>query len=311
MLKVVFLHIRRIIPVLVLVHTLIGSDLFAQDLDPRAYVRVPINGHTFISGFSYLYGGIVTDPTLPVKNVEADLIAPSIGYARSFALFGLTSQALVVMPFGYAEVSGEVGGQERFVTRTGLQDMRLRWSLLFKGAPAAGLKEVMAAPRTTILGFSLNAVVPIGQFYSDKLINLGTNRWAIRPELAITQPIGKRWQLDFYPGIWLFTNNTSFFPGDAVRRQDPLGTFQGHVSYTIKPMMWVAFDVTYYVGGTSSVDDVLNDDRQSNMRIGITGVAPVSKRSSVRLAFSTGAVVRVGQDFTSISLGYQYSWMKQ
>jgi hypothetical protein len=64
------------------------SPLFAQDLDPRAYIRVPVKTTTMIAGFAYSQGGVVTDPTLPCTNIKADVEATSIGVARAFNLFG-------------------------------------------------------------------------------------------------------------------------------------------------------------------------------------------------------------------------------
>ena len=55
----------------------------AQDLDPRAYLRVPVKTTTAIAGFVYSYGGVVTDPTLPIKNIKADVQATSLGVAHS------------------------------------------------------------------------------------------------------------------------------------------------------------------------------------------------------------------------------------
>src|SRR5207344_2876339 len=96
------------------------------------------------------------------------------------------------------------------------------------------------------LGASINIIAPTGQFYSNKLINLGAHRWAFRPELALSQPIGKRLMFDFYTGLWVFTNNDSFYPGNSVRSQNPMGTFQGHISYNINAGAWVVFDATFY-----------------------------------------------------------------
>ena len=73
--------------------------------------------------------------------------------------------------------------------------------------------------------------------------------------------------------------------------------------------MWVAFDMTYYTGGKSYIDGVEMDDRQSNSRIGGTMVLPVGKRNSVKFAFSTGAIIRSGADFTSVSAGWQTTFL--
>jgi hypothetical protein len=67
--------------------------------------------------------------------------------------------------------------------------------------------------------------------------------------------------------------------------------------------------MTFYTGGNSSVDGVPMDDRQSNSRIGATMVLPVGKRNSLKFAFSTGAIIRSGADFTTISAGWQTTFL--
>jgi len=277
----------------------------AQDLDPRAYARIPVNVTVVVAGFGYSQGGIITDATLPLEDLQAKIGSPSLGVVHSFSLLGKTAQVSAALPYAWGEASATISGVPQSATRSGLSDMRLRFSWLLLGAPAANVGEIAKAPRKTILGASLSITTPTGQYYPEKLINIGTSRWAFKTELALSQPVGRRWLFDFYSGILLFTKNDTFYPGSSVRTQDPLGSFQGHISYNIQPLMWVALDMTFYTGGNSTVDGVPLDDRQSNSRIGATLVLPVGKRHSVKFAYSTGAIIRSGADFTSISAGWQ------
>jgi hypothetical protein len=287
---------------------MIAWPVVAQDLDPRAYVWVPVKTNTMITGFSYSEGGVVTDPTIPIQDLEASVQVASLGYVHAFNLFGLTSQAMVVQPYSWAQASGKVIGQQQSITRSGFADTRMRLTVLVHGAPALGLEEFMKAPKKTLVGVSMNIVAPTGQFYSDKLINLGTHRWSFRPEVALSKPAGKRWLIDAYAGIWFFTKNYSFYPGNSLRTQEPMGAFQAHVSYNIRPRLWVAINATYYTGGQSSVNDIYKDDQVANSRIGVTAVMPVGKSNSLKFSVSTGAVVRIGQNFTTFSIGWQRSW---
>jgi hypothetical protein len=284
---------------------LLTGKLQSQDLDPRAYARIPVNVTVAVAGFSYSNGGIVTDATLPLEDLQAKIGSTSLAVVHSFSLFGKTAQASVALPYAWGDASASIAGTRQSTTRSGFGDMRLKISCLLVGAPAATIGELAKVPRKTILGTSLSVVTPTGQYFPEKLINIGTSRWAFKPELALSQPIGKRWLIDFYSGIWLFTKNDSFYTGTSVRTQEPLGSFQGHISYNIQPLMWVAFDWTYYTGGRSSVDGVEMNDRQTNSRVGATMVLPVGKRHSVKFAYSTGAIIRSGADFTSISAGWQ------
>lgn len=300
--------IYRTILLIVLFQLIVVCYLRAQDLDPRSYLWLPLKTNTVVTGYSYSHGGVVTDPTLPIEDLEATVQGASLGYVHTFGLFGLTSSAMVAVPYSWAEASGKVVGQSQSITRSGLADSRMRLTVLVHGGPAVGVQEFLKAQKKTLVGVSMNINVPTGEFFSDKLINIGTHRWSFKPELGLSQPLGKRWLIDAYAGVWLFTTNYSFYPGSSKRSQDPMGAFQVHISYNITPRFWIAYNATYYVGGTSSIDDMIKDDRQSNTRIGLTAVMPVGKSNSIKLAASTGAIVRVGQDFTTFSLGWQHSW---
>ncbi len=302
-------YLNRIFTAFILL--IIGDCTHAQDLDPRAYARVPVNMAFLVTGIGYSHGGIVTDPAIPIKDLNAQVEAPSLAGGCTFGLFGKTSQVSVALPYAWAQITGSVGGAAKSLNLSGLSDMRIRFSYLFIGAPASTLGELAKAKRSTILGTSLSVTVPTGEYNPDKLINLGTHRWSVKPEVALSQPIGQRWLFDMYYGIWFFTSNNSFYTGNSVRKQDPMGSVQAHISYNISPRMWAAFDMTYYTGGKSTVDGVELDDRQSNSRVGGTLVLPAGKVHSVKIAFSTGAIIRYGADFTTLSVGWQTSFFQK
>jgi len=290
---------------------LIALPLAAQDLDPRSYTHVPVNGTFLVGGFALSHGGVVTDPTVPVTDINATIETPSVGLARSFNLFGKTAQAFAALPYSWAQVSGKVLEEDTSITRAGLSDMRLRLSVLLRGAPASTPAEIAKAPRRTILGASLTVSAPTGQVFPEKLINLGANRWAFKPEFAVSHPIGEKWLLDAYAGIWLFTANDSFYPGTARRTQEPMGSFQAHISYNFSRTLWAAFDATYYVGGQTTISGVGKDDRQSNARIGGTLNFPIGNRQAIKVAVSRGAIIRIGANFTTLSVGWQTAWLSR
>jgi len=285
------------------------ATMSAQDLNPRAYARVPVDMLFIVAGFGYTYGSVLLDPTLPIKDLDAKVETPMLGVGTTFSLFGLTSQAFVTLPYSWAQVSGKVVGEDSSITRSGLGDTRFRLSVLLLGAPAATLQEFAKSSPQTVLGASLTVIAPTGQVLSDKLINLGTNRWSFKPEIGLSYMLTKQWYIDLYTGVWLFTNNNSFYPGNSLRRQDPLIAVQTHISYNFNPLMWAAIDFTYYTGGQSSINDIYNDDRQNNSRIGGTFNFPLSKQSSIKIAYSTGAIIRFGSNFSTISAGWQMAFL--
>jgi hypothetical protein len=175
------------------------------------------------------------------------------------------------------------------------------------GTQAMSREEFAKAPPRTIFGVSLAVQAPTGQYDPTKLINIGTNRWAFKPEVGVSVPVG-RWYLDAYAGAAFFTNNDQFYPGDATRRQDPLYQLQGHAAYVFRSRAWLALDATWYGGGTSTVDAGPPSTRQSNTRAGATFSAPFTPRQAIKLAASTGTTARTGSNFTSFFVTWQFTW---
>ena len=101
------------------------------------------------------------------------------------------------------------------------------------------------------------------------------------------------------PRLWMFTSNGSFYPGTAARTQAPIAALQAHVSYSLSLKAWAAFDATWYAGGQASVNGVPHGTSESNSRVGATLVFPVGNRHSIKVACSTGAIVRYGADFNT------------
>jgi hypothetical protein len=195
--------------------------------------------------------------------------------------------------------------QARTVSRSGLADTRVRFSVNLRGNDAMRLGEFVKAPRKAIVGASVTMLVPTGEYDRTKLINLGNHRWAFKPEVGLAVPIG-RWDIDAYSGVWLFTANDDFFPGGKERTQDPILAIQGHVSYTFKPRLWLAVDSTWYSGGTSRVDAGEPTAAVANSRLGATLSIPASRRQSFKIAYSNGVSVRTGTDFSTIAVGWQF-----
>ena len=285
---------------------LAAGALRAQSLEPRAYSPNPTGLNFVIGSYFYQTGSVFTDPSLPITDVSAKLNIGTLSYARTFSLFGRSASAALLLPFAGGSVSGQVFEQSRVADRTGFGDMGIRLTTNIFGGPALSPKEFAArAPRTT-LGMSFLVVAPTGQYYPDKLVNIGSHRWAFRPELGFSQPLG-HWFVDAYAGIWFFTTNDDYF-GGHVRSQEPIGAFQAHVSYNFAPRLWVAADYTYYTGGRTTIDGVVNEDLQKNSRVGLTVAIPVTRNQSVKFAWSRGASTTIGSDFTTYSVGYQFLW---
>jgi hypothetical protein len=281
----------------------------AQDLEPRAYSASPVNTTFAVAVLTRSSGGVVTDPSLPVDDVHVTLGALAAGVGRTFDLFGRTALFVAVMPFAKARATGAVAGDVREASRTGPADARMKLSVNFLGGEARRAREFAAAKRTTIVGASLTTVLPTGQSMPSKLVNLGSNRWAVKPEIGVSVPV-RRWTFDGYAGVTFFSRNDQFYPGLSTLEQEPVTALQAHVSYTIRPRLWAAFNSTWYSGGTTKIDGVDKANLQRNSRVGLTLSLPLRSRQSIKVAYSTGATTRIGGDFDTIGVAWQMIWLR-
>jgi Putative MetA-pathway of phenol degradation len=280
----------------------------AQDLEPRAYSISPV-GTTFAGvGFGRSSGDIAFDPTLPITNAKATLYSPALGVGQTFAVIGRQALFTASLPYAWGTATGDVGNQQDSVYRSGLADVRTRFSINLRGGPAMSVAEFMKRkPRKLIIATSLTMTSPSGQYDNTKLINVGTNRWSFKPEIGVSYQL-KKLYLDLYAGAWLFTRNASFYTGYSTRSQDPLTTIQAHVSYTARRSLWIAFDSTWYGGGAVSVNGGPYTARQGNSRLGATVSLPITKAQSFKLSYSSGVTGNIGSQFNTITGGWQYVW---
>lgn len=228
-------------------------------------------------------------------------------YDRTFGLFGRLASAIVATPYAWARVQGDVQDVGHSVNRSGLLDAQLRLGVNLLGCPALTPQEFAKRKPGTTLGASAAINVPVGQYDGSKLINLGTNRWSVKPELGLSQPFGD-WIVELYAGVSLFQTNRDFY-GGQVREQEPLASYQTHIVRTFQRGAWIAADMTYYIGGETSVGGASKNDRQDNTRAGLTLSVPYRKSQSLKLAWANGVSTRVGSSFQTIGLGWQLRWL--
>lgn len=280
----------------------------AQDLEPKAYSASPVGVAFVVVGLSRSTGSVVVDPTLPLTDVNAKIGAAPLAAGYTFGLAGKLALVTAAVPYAVGRVTGKVGGDAREATRSGLSDVRVKLSVNLAGNDAMGAREFARAPRHPIVGTSLTLVAPSGQYSGTRLINLGTNRWSFKPEVGVSVPKGA-WDFDAYLGVWLFTGNDDFYPGGQQRTQGRVVALQGHASYTFRPKLWAAVDATWYQGGSTRTGTAAPSAAMNNSRLGATVSFPFfHRKSSFKVAYSSGLLVRTGSNFRSLSAGWQWAW---
>jgi hypothetical protein len=278
----------------------------AQEMEPRAYSPAPVGFNIASFSLSQTSGGVAVDPTLPIEDVDATFNTATVGYMRTFALFGRTASAAVGLPYAWGDASGNVYEERRTATRSGLADARLRFAVNLLGGQVGDRAQFAARTRSTQVGASVTVSAPTGEYESSQLVNLGSNRWAVKPEIGVYQPFGP-WSFELAAGVWLFGDNDDFY-GGVRREQDPVTSVQTHIGYTFRPHLWATADWSYFRGGATRLDGVHKHDLQENTRAGLAVSIPVTSKDSLKLSWSNGVTTRIGADFTTYSITIQRAW---
>ena len=276
----------------------------AQDLEPRAYSPAPVGTNFVGVTYGHSTGNLLPDPTLPIQNASLQFNNANFGYYHAFGLFQRQASVSVLLPYVWGSGEALVSGVHEQIYRSGLADPGLRLSYILYGSPALSPQEFQTKTHKMIVGASVIITAPLGQYDPKLLVNIGTNRWSFKPQIGLSRQLGK-WTLDLYLSGTFFTENPVFF-GGHVRKQAPLAASQVHISHTFRRGLWLAADGIYYTGGRTTVNGVLQADLQQNVRVGLTFALPVEKSQSLKFQYVRGAIVRVGGDFSTIAVTYQY-----
>lgn len=287
--------------------TCVAAPLAAQELEPRALQNAPV-GMTFaIAAAGYSRGNLLFDPALPIEDATADVWSVTPALARVLDVFGVNGKVSVLAPFVTGSWRGRLSGIDTSTSRTGFADPRVTLAVNVLGAPALTLAEMRGYQQTTVVGVQLAITVPLGQYYPDRLINLGSHRWAFAPRLGISRALGRRWALEAYGGATFFTRNRDYF-GATVLTQQPFFEAQGHAVYAIRyPDTWIAGSVGYGWGGAATVDTTRKAALE-NVRASIVLRLPLARGHGLKLVYINGLTTKLGTDFDTFQVAYQYAF---
>jgi len=283
-----------------------ATQACGAELEPRAYANTPVGLNFLIAGYAYSEGGLSTSGSSPIKDANLRIHTELLAYARALDVWGNSGKFDVIAASSQLSGTATVDGQPRERQVSGLNDPRFRFSVNFHGAPALSIREFADYRQDLIIGASVQVSAPVGQYDSSKLVNLGANRWFIKPDIGISKALGPL-TLELSAGVTFFTRNDDYFGGKTLE-QDPVYSTQAHVTFNFGNGVWGALDGTYDYGGRTTVNGVRSDDKQGNSRVGATLALPVNRNQSIKLYGSTGVSTRSGSDYNLGGIAWQYRW---
>jgi hypothetical protein len=276
-------------------------------MEPRSYAVVPMGLHAAALSYTYTNGDVISDFTSPLQDLQVATSTILLGYVQTFSLFNKLARVSAAVPYGFLSGTAKFYGDDTSGTRTGFYDGRIKFGVNLFGSPVMTPQEFQKFQEHTVVGASVVISVPIGQYFPSKLINLGSNRWGFKPEIGLSHREGRLFY-EIYSGVWFFTNNNEYFRSTELDEKI-LFSFQAHVDYTFKHGRYIALNGGFADGGETTISKVEQDNEQQNWRLGVTFSTPVAnKHQSLKILVNTGIATKAGQNYTALTVAYQYSW---
>lgn len=280
---------------------------FGQDIEPRRWSPLPLKTNVLAVGYAHTSGDIIFDPLLQAEDVSVKVNSAVVSYIRPFKLANKLARFDVVLPYVNATWKGLLNGVPAGVDRDGFSDPRVRLSINLTGAPAGtgkALQEYMAThPVNTTIGVSLAVIVPLGQYFEEKLINLGQNQFVFTPQVGFVHN-WKKWSYELTGSVSFFSKNPNFSSGQD-KRLDPVFAVQTHLIKTFKPRYWTSISLGYGLGGKSVVNRQPNNDERGDVQYGLAFGFPVLKKQGMKIFYIHSETVKdVGSNLNVIGLGW-------
>jgi len=298
---------------LLLSQVLLCAQIQAQDLEPRRWSHLPTGLNVLGLGGGWTDGDILFDPVLRIQDATFELSVASLGYVRTFELLGKSSRVDVSVPYAAGRWEGLVNGEFTEVRRRGFMDPRLRFSMNLYGAPPLkGLEFVQYRrehPVDTTIGAAIQIQFPFGDYNDKKLINLGNNRFYVRPQIGVLHQHYK-WQFELTGSVFLYQSNDEFYNGNELR-QKGLWFMQSHAIYTFKPGWWASASLGYGYGGESSIDNVHKNDARRNVYWAFSLGVPINANQGFKLVyFSSNTNTSLGSNSNALLAAWSLNWSK-
>ena len=254
---------------------------------------------------------IKLDPALLLEDVQMKLHTVGAKYIHTFELWDKTARVDFTQAYQSGTWQGLVDGVPSEIDRNGLADSFVRFAINLHGAPPLRGKE-FGAYRTktkdeTIVGAGLVVRLPTGNYLDDKLINLGQNRFALRPQIGVVHTRDK-WTIEGTVEVAVYTDNNDFFGGRKLE-QEPLLFTQAHLIRRLRRGESITLSLGYNYGGEKTVDGVAKNDRNQSTAWALKYAYPISSQSGINLGYIRSKTHETtGADTETLALAMVFAW---
>ena len=308
---------------------LFSEESFAQDDGARSYWNT--RAGTNIMSFQYLpisIGASDSDAFAPGQyiypnsNINANVFIGS--WAHHMTLLKRPSAFALNIVGGSVNadfntnvppemVPPEIGPGATFnQTSSGFADPNMQLVMNLFGTPRlkSGVDMLNYEP-TASLDAALLVAVPLGKYDSNKLVNMGLNRWYGRFALPFKYHFGVfspgyMSSFELIPSVWLFGDNDDFV-GHKLENE-VMWQLEAHLTHDFNNTFFGSLDMLYQNGFQSKID---GDEVGGQLEIGTLGFTlnyQVSDNITIRTSYNTNVFGDDNLETSSIRLQFVYAW---
>ena len=289
--------------------SLVSLSCLALDPQPRQWSHLPIGKSFLGGGYANTSADIYFDPALSLNDVSMEVDTWAAKFIHSYDFLGKSARIDITLPYQHGHWQGLVNGEKTAISRDGMADSIVRFGVNLFGGPALKGREYIQYRRSanseTIVGAGVAIRLPTGQYDQDKLINLGKNRYALRPQLGVVHVSGP-WTVELTAEVSIFSDNDDFYTGSRLE-EAPLYFVHGHLLYSFRPGLWLGVSSGFDDGGQVKIDGTVRTKNKRNTGYALNVAYPLTAKSGLRINFiDTRTKESTGLDSNTFTLSYSY-----
>jgi hypothetical protein len=259
----------------------------------------------------------------PNSDVEANVMIAS--WARHMTLFNRASLFSLNIGGGSVDVDVDtsfipsdflppavVPGSTLSQSTSGSIDPSVQLDVnLFGTSPLKSTVDLLNNEPTWTIDAAVMLALPVGEYDSDKLVNMGQNRWYGRLALPVKYHFGAfapgyMSSFEFTPSVWIFAENDDFL-GQSLEN-DPLLQLEAHLTHDFTRTFFGSLDLLYRGGFQSEINGAEVGEKLDIGDLGFTLNFQASDNLYLRTTYSSNVFGDDNLDSSIIRLQLVYGW---